>query len=189
MYNKKKILIIIPVLIAIALVLFVYSLKITADKRFAEGNYQLASAQYSKALKSYNTAKSLWPFISNDPTFQRNRELVQSFFDDLKNSPAVTVFLKSTATQEDINSLMENIKQMDGVKDVKFISKDEALRRYKEKNKNDELLLELVTADILPESIEIYTIDMPSIEQQNAFNSLRQNSTIIERAIQSSFRY
>ena len=189
MYNKKKILIIIPFLIAIALVLFVYSLKITADKRFAEGNYQLASAQYSKALKSCNTAKSLWPFISNDPTFQRNRELVQSFFDDLKNSPAVTVFLKSTATQEDINSLMENIKQMDGVKDVKFISKDEALRRYKEKNKNDELLLELVTADILPESIEIYTIDMPSIEQQNAFNSLRQNSTIIERAIQSSFRY
>lgn len=169
--------------------MLVYLFKTTAEKKFAEGNDQFTSAQYSKALDSYSTAKSLWPFINNIPDFQKNKERAQSALDDLKNRPAITIYLKNTAVQEDIDILIKNIKQMDGVKDVKFISKQEALKIYQDKNKNDPLLLELVTADILPASIEIYAFDIPSMEQQSPFNILTQNNKIIETVIRYPFSY
>jgi len=40
---------------------------------------------------------------------------------------------------------------------IKYVSKEEALKIYKEQNKNDPLLLDLVTADILPSSLEVQT--------------------------------
>ena len=40
----------------------------------------------------------------------------------------------------------------------KYVSKNEALAIYKERNKNNPLLLELVTANILPASLEISTV-------------------------------
>jgi cell division transport system permease protein len=49
---------------------------------------------------------------------------------------------------------------------MKFVSKKEALEKYREQNKNDPVLLELVTEDILPASLEISTTkiqDLPSI--------------------------
>jgi len=44
---------------------------------------------------------------------------------------------------------------MDKVSTVKFVSKDEALAIYKEQFKKDPMLLEMVSADILPASIEV----------------------------------
>ena len=38
---------------------------------------------------------------------------------------------------------------------VRYVSKDEALVIYQEQNKNDPLLLEMVTADILPASLDV----------------------------------
>jgi cell division transport system permease protein len=42
---------------------------------------------------------------------------------------------------------------------MNFVSKEQALEIYREQNKNDPLLLEMVTADILPASLEVSATD------------------------------
>ncbi len=77
---------------------------------------------------------------------------VISYFE---TKPQVTVFFKDEAKQENIDALKEDLESGGQVSSTKFVSKDEALAIYREQNKNDPLLLELVTADILPASLEV----------------------------------
>lgn len=74
-----------------------------------------------------------------------------------ESKPQVTAFFKDEATQTNIDQLEANLKRSGKISKVKFISKKEALEIYKEQNKNDPLLLDLVTEDILPASLEIST--------------------------------
>jgi len=69
--------------------------------------------------------------------------------------PQVTAFFTETATTNDINSLKKNLESKPFVSKTKYVSKDEALAIYREQNKNDPLLLEMVTAQILPASLEV----------------------------------
>lgn len=69
--------------------------------------------------------------------------------------PQVTAFFEDNATPEQINNLNADLKAQDFVAEVKFVSKEEALAIYREQNKDDPLLLEMVTADILPASLEV----------------------------------
>lgn len=72
-----------------------------------------------------------------------------------QSRPQVSVFFKDEATQEQIEAIKSELLSTGQVTDVKFVSKEEALAIYREQNKEDPLLLELVTADILPASLEI----------------------------------
>lgn len=86
--------------------------------------------------------------------------------DYFESKPQVTAFFKDEAKPENISALQEQLKATGKVADMKYVSKKEALQIYKEQNKDDPLLLELVTADILPASLEISTVkieDMSSI--------------------------
>jgi len=79
--------------------------------------------------------------------------------------PQVTAFLKDEISQEQVKSLEERLKATGKVANLKYISKDEALAIYREQNKNDPLLLEMVTADILPASLEVSAIDSASLHE------------------------
>lgn len=82
--------------------------------------------------------------------------------------PQVTAFFEDTATTEDINSLKTDLASKEFVSNVKFVSKDEALAIYREQNQDDPLLLEMVTAEILPASLEVSGINakvLPQIAQ------------------------
>jgi cell division transport system permease protein len=72
--------------------------------------------------------------------------------------PEVTLFFNGQVTEEQIKQLEQQLKKDPLVKKVKYVSQDEALKIYRQQNKNDPLLLEMVTADILPASLEISTI-------------------------------
>jgi cell division transport system permease protein len=74
-----------------------------------------------------------------------------------ESKPQVTAFFKSEAKQSDMDALRISIEKGGKVASAKFVSKEEALKIYREQNKNDPLLLDLVTADILPSSLEIST--------------------------------
>jgi cell division transport system permease protein len=74
-----------------------------------------------------------------------------------ESKPQVTAFFKDEAKQSDIDQLESNLKQTGKISKIRFVSKQEALQIYKEQNKDDPLLLDLVTADILPASLEIST--------------------------------
>jgi len=69
--------------------------------------------------------------------------------------PQVIAFFKLDASNEKIETLASSMKAKSYVEAVTLVSKQQALEMYKQDNKDDPLLLELVTADILPASIEV----------------------------------
>ncbi len=77
-----------------------------------------------------------------------------------ESKPQVTAFFKDEAQQAEIDSLKQSLESTGTVANVRFVSKQEALQIYKEQNKDDPLLLDLVTEDILPASLEISTIKL-----------------------------
>ncbi len=102
---------------------------------------------------------------------------IVSYFE---SKPQVTAFFKNEAKQEDINDLQNKLKETGKVSNVKFVSKQDALAIYKEQNKNDPLLLDLVTADILPASLEISTY---KIEDLSAISETLKSSPIVSEVI------
>lgn len=72
-----------------------------------------------------------------------------------ETKPQLTVFFKDDKSKASIDELVQNLQATGKVSTYQYISKDQALAIYREQNKNDPLLLEMVTADILPSSLEI----------------------------------
>lgn len=83
-------------------------------------------------------------------------QAVLSYFE---KKPQITVFFADEKDQASIENLKTRLKKTGKVSKLKFVSKEEALRIYQEQNKDDPLLLEMVTADILPASLEISATD------------------------------
>lgn len=100
-----------------------------------------------------------------------------SFFE---SKPQVTAFFKDEAKQEDINILENELNSTEKIASMKFVSKDEALTIYREQNKSDPLLLDLVTADILPASLEISTKD---IGDMGGISEMLKRSEIVQEVI------
>jgi cell division transport system permease protein len=82
-----------------------------------------------------------------------------------ETQPQIIAFFEVDAPQDDINAVEAELKQKPYVKDVTFVSKEAALKIYQESNKDQPLLLELVTADILPASLEVSALDISSLPQ------------------------
>lgn len=76
-----------------------------------------------------------------------------------ESKPQITVFFTDKVTQEQVNELQTTLSATGKTASMKYISKDEALAIYREQNKKDPLLLEMVTADILPASLEVSATD------------------------------
>ncbi len=98
-----------------------------------------------------------------------------------ESRPEVTAFLRDDLTQSQVQSFESEIKNRQGVKEVRFVSKQEALEIYREQNKDNPLLLEMVSADILPASIEI-SADSPNQLSQIA-QFLEAKTEFVEEVI------
>jgi cell division transport system permease protein len=72
-----------------------------------------------------------------------------------ESKPQAIAFFKDNTTDQDIQMIQNELNQTGKVTKLKYISKDQALEIYKDRNKNNPTLLELVTANILPASLEI----------------------------------
>lgn len=97
-----------------------------------------------------------------------------------ESKPQVTAFFKDEARPEEITQLENNLRQTGKISTVRFVSKKEALQIYKEQNKNDPLLLDLVTEDILPASLEIST---QKIEDLDSVSDALKGSPIVSEVI------
>lgn len=97
-----------------------------------------------------------------------------------ESKPQVTAFFKNEAAQEDINILENKLSDTGKVSSIKFLSKEDALKIYKEQNKNDPLLLDLVTADVLPASFEISAV---KIEDLSPISDMLKKSSIVSDVI------
>ena len=85
----------------------------------------------------------------------------QVVLNHFETKPQIIAYLKDGHTQEQANQLINIITSQTNTQDAQYISKDQALEIYKQSVGNDPLLLGsvtelgLVTADILPASIEV----------------------------------
>ncbi len=99
-----------------------------------------------------------------------------------ESKPQVTAFFKEEAKQANIDELRASLEQTGKVSNVKFVSKKDALQIYKDQNKNDPLLLDLVTEDILPASLEISTYKLDDLKAVS--DTLKSSSYVSEVAYQ-----
>jgi len=118
-------------------------------------------------------------FISFFSIFLYGSSKIISYFE---SRPQVTVFFKNDVKQSDIDKLKDKLKSNQEIASVKFVSQQEALKIYKEQNKDDPLLLELVTADILPASLEISAVKIEYLSDIN--NQLKKSPLVSEVVFQ-----
>ena len=74
---------------------------------------------------------------------------------DIKNQVEITVFFKDAATTEKIEEFQQEIVSWEEVKDVRFISKEEALEIMKEEFEDNPEIVDSLTVNPLPASFEI----------------------------------
>jgi len=72
-----------------------------------------------------------------------------------ETKPQLTVFFKDEKSKTSVDQLIAKLQATGKMASYEYISKEQALAIYREQNKSDPLLLEMVTADILPSSLEI----------------------------------
>lgn len=98
----------------------------------------------------------------------------------IEQRPQVIAFFKDNATESQINDLSAKVQATGLTTGVKYVSKEEALAIYRERNKNDPLLLESVTADFLPASIDISVKKASDIQ---GITNVVQGEPTVERVI------
>jgi len=79
------------------------------------------------------------------------------------SQPQITAFLKSQASENEINQLIMQLQQTGKVKTVRFISQEQALKMYQQMSKNPSLL-EVIDSSVLPASIEVSTYKPDDLE-------------------------
>lgn len=97
-----------------------------------------------------------------------------------ESKPQLTIFFQDEATQEEVSALRKKIESTGKISKITYLSKDDALKFYKELNKDDPILLDLVTADILPASFDIQATEAKSLSE---ISSIVKNSPIIRTVV------
>lgn len=91
-----------------------------------------------------------------------------------ESQPQVIAFFKSDAKQENIDKMKADLMSSGKVTKIKYVSKDEAFKRFIAQNKDEgALMTDLVTADILPPSLEISTANINDLEE--VYNGIKSS--------------
>lgn len=108
----------------------------------------------------------------------------------IETRPQVTVYFQTKTPEEDIFKIRDELADSDKVLSIKYISKNDAFKIYKDLNKDNPLLLEMVSADILPSSLEIYAkkpVFLPEIaeflKKQSGVDEVQFQKDIVDRLI------
>ncbi len=100
-------------------------------------------------------------------------QIILSHFESI---PQVFAFFKLNTSDQYIQEIAQELKQKPYVKSIKIISKEEAFKIYSKSHQDNPMLLELVSADILPASIEVSAKDLDSLEK--IYNDLKDRPEI-----------
>ena len=140
----------------------------TAFKIIRRSAYQASSAIFVDSITMFIVA--MFALVS-----VASQEILLTF----ETKPQIIAYLKDGHTPDQVNELLTQLSTTQGVKKAIYISKQDALELYKESVGNDPMLLGtvtdwgIVTADILPASVEI------TAQTPKSFNSI---SSVLERS-------
>ncbi|KKP85805.1 MAG: hypothetical protein UR89_C0041G0003 [Candidatus Roizmanbacteria bacterium GW2011_GWA2_35_8] len=108
----------------------------------------------------------------------------------METRPQVTVYFQTKTSENDIFKIRDELANSDKVFSIKYISQKEAYDIYKDLNKDNPLLLEMVTSDILPSSLEIYAkkpIFLPEIaeflKKQGGVDEVQFQKDIVDKLL------
>ncbi|OGY24815.1 MAG: hypothetical protein A2126_00760 [Candidatus Woykebacteria bacterium GWB1_45_5] len=101
-----------------------------------------------------------------------------------ESRPQVTAFLKDGTSPEKVKGIQEGLAKTGVVSKTTYISKEEALKIYQERNKNEPILSEFVTAEILPASIEVSTYKLEDLSK--AADILKNEGAVEEVVFQKN---
>ncbi len=93
---------------------------------------------------------------------------------DIAEQITVSVYLKDEIEESSLGELEKALEVNENVKEVKYISKQDALAIFQDQNSNDSTLLEvfaLTGADTLPASYEVKVVDLSNIDSIIAVTS------------------
>ncbi|HSW89987.1 MAG TPA: permease-like cell division protein FtsX [Patescibacteria group bacterium] len=100
----------------------------------------------------------------------------------LETRPQVTAFFKVDSTSDQLSQAASTMAQKPYVASIRTLTKEDALKVFQTQNQKDPLLLQLVTADILPASIEVRVKDISDMEK--ARDDLQANPGVDEVVFQ-----
>lgn len=92
-----------------------------------------------------------------------------------ETKPEITIFLKDGLDKATVENFQKELASYPSIKEIKYLSKEKALSLYKEQNKDNPLLTEMVTASILPASFEVSVSDPKILEQISQNISTKTN--------------
>lgn len=78
--------------------------------------------------------------------------------------PQVSAFFDEELSPERVEGIRRKLEKMGKVSSFRYVSKAEALQIYQEQFEDEPLVLELVTEEILPSSVEVSTYDPKELE-------------------------
>lgn len=87
---------------------------------------------------------------------------VSAYVNELKASYQIRIFLKSAMTQEEIGQAKAFVQQQPGVNLVRYISRDEGLKRFAAKNPGIDIT-DLKADNPLPDSFEVTVTDITKV--------------------------
>lgn len=102
------------------------------------------------------------------------------FLNYFESRPQLTIFFNDQATTQQIMDMKKQFEDTGKTSSVTYVSKQQALQIYKNQNKNNPILLDLVTADTLPASLEIQPVEA---EDLSTLANMVKGSPLIEQVI------
>jgi len=87
------------------------------------------------------------------------------FLKNLESQLEIAIYLEDNISKAELNNLKSNITSIDGIKEVKFVSKEEAYKRLSEDLGEQKDILSAIEVNPLPASFEIQVKDPKVIEQ------------------------
>lgn len=117
-------------------------------------------------------------FISIFAIINSGLSSVLSYFE---TKPEITLFLKDGLDKPTVENIQKDLSSYPSIKEITFVSKEKALSIYKEQNKDNPLLTEMVTASILPASFEI-TVSNPQVLEE-IYQNYSTKTTVIDEII------
>lgn len=100
--------------------------------------------------------------------------------DQITSKINISVYLKDSVTEQQREDLMDGLSKLSNVKEVGYVSKDQALAEYKVQNANNQGLLQALneTSNPLPASVKVLPHDPSKIQDIKNFLDKPENVTL-----------
>lgn len=110
--------------------------------------------------------------------------------DDIASDVTVSVYLRDDISDQQLNELRGALEQSFNVANVDYVSKEEALTIFQERNRDDPALIEglSITDNVLPASLEVEVDDLSQIDTVTAVAEEERFAEIVDETSVSEER-